>query len=647
MQRQLLVCVAFDLSDGSWFEPHWNRIVASLKLGKAGPIAEGRVGSAAFAMRADTIPGSDNPRIAGLNPQLHEDGSYTLLTGRIMERGMIAERIGMAVPASDAELYAGAWRKWGAACDAQITGEYAAVQWFPGERKVRLARSALRAPPLHVWREGSRLLVASLPRSIFAAGVPQRLNHARMAEVALFHFGDGTQSYYEGLRRVACGSWQEHTPGSERSEQWWSIEGLPPVHLPRDDDYVAAVEAAFGRSARANLADVDRPAISLSGGLDSQASAVFALQAMQADTPLRSFTAVPKAEWLPKAQPGLVYDESARVNALAARYPRIEPHFVTGGTTVVDDRDDALATLAGWPVFNAMNMHWVHAIQREAAQAGCDALLIGDAGDAGLSYDGLTAYPNWLRHGRLTHLLRELRARDDGRSLWRKAVSLAVLPFAPVALRRAIDKLRGRYTAPFDSWCPLDPDSDPARRAMRVASQHGHDVDLYPFANAAAARASMVAGMVSDGAEIALGLRLLHGIETRDLTAFRPLFELCAGMPDGLFLRDGRTRWLARKLLDGRVPDEVAWGGETAIQSADFLGRAVLARDSLTQMIDRMDRARPAAQLIDLQRLRGYIAANEGPQSGGGRHWLRMTCAVPRGLALARFAQLVEGHNDG
>ena len=647
MTRQLLICAVIDLDGGRWFEGCWERVVASLKLGKAGNIRHSLVEGAGIATRTDRIPGTENPQITRVEADAGPDGSYTLLVGGIMEREALAESIGIAPPESDAALYAAVYRKLGDACDASIIGEYAAIQWFPQERKLRLSRSPLRAPPLHFWRQGERIVVASLPRSIFAAGAAERIDPSRIADAAIFNLGDGTGSYYAGLSRVACGSWQVHSASGEETRQWWSLDGLSKTKLESDTDCVAAITQAFHRAAHANLSDVQQPAVSLSGGLDSQATASFALEAIPENSHLRSYTSTPIAEWLPKRQADLEYDESERVRAFAAMHSRLDPQFLTGGKGALSEASERLTLLAGWPVFNAMNMHWIDAIYRQAGRDGCDAILAGDMGDAGFSFDGHGAYPAWLRRGRLGHILRELRASPDAMPLWRKAISQALMPFLSPASRRKIDVWRGRYQSPFDSWCPLDPENPVVRDAIERAAQAGHDIDLYPRTDSTKARSAIMAGTLSEGPEFALGLRLHYGIETRDLTAFRPLFELCASLPDEMFLRDGIPRWIARKVLDGRVPDAVAWGRETAIQSADYLGRVAQDRETLTERLAQSGSQSAASEMIDLERLRAYVASNQGPSSGGGRHWLRMTCAVPRGLALARFVQLVEGHNDG
>lgn len=647
MDRNLLICAAIDLEGGQRFAGDWDRIVASLKLGLAGDIRRTSVPAAGLAVREDKVPGTHSPRVLPFDLRPGEDGNYTLFAGRIMERGDLARRLGIEVPESDAALYASACRILGDACDDAVVGEYAAIRWCPDRREVRLARSPLNAPPLHVWRSGSRLVAASLPRSIFAASVPMRIDADRLADVALFNLGDGTGSYYCGLTRVACGTVQRHTPGGQDERRFWDLRELAKVRFPDARDYVAAASEQLDRAVAANLEGVGKPAISLSGGVDSQAVAGSLLANLPPGGRLRSYTAVPVEEWLPAPAPRMDYDESANVRALFAQYPELEPNFVNANEAAFGQDLDALMLLGSWPSFNEMNMHWVHAIHRRAAAQGCDALFTGDFGDAAFSYDGMAAYPAWLRQGRWAHLFKELRASRDPRRFWRKAVSHAVWPHVPFTLRRKIDQWRGCYTSPFATWCPLDPSDQVVARAIGRADRTGHDIGIYQAADAAVSRAGMIRSALSEGPELMLAMRLLHGVPTREPLAFRPLFELCATMPVELFMRDGTSRWLARQVAATRIPGKVAECERVGVQSADFFGRLRRDGGGMLETIERISPKSIASRLFDLQRVRSDIEDALDPSSTRPYRWLRYLCNVPRGLALARFVQFAESRNDG
>ncbi|MEZ5688154.1 MAG: asparagine synthetase B family protein [Caenibius sp.] len=644
----LLVVAAADLSGGDWFAAISDRIANSLMPGKAGNVASARVAGAYLATRAnDFAPNGQKPRVCRLQPASTPDGAYVLLAGRIMERAELAATIGIAAPLRDAGLYAAAWARWGDHCDRHIVGDYAAIVWSPDKRCLRLARSPTSSAPLHVWREGDRVVAGSLPRALFAAGAPDRINSAKLADSMLLNMRDGQSSWYQDLQCVPCGTIVHHDRAGSRVKRFWSIDAVKPVRFRRDSDYVEAVDEQFHRAIRATLEGVKVPGIMLSGGLDSQAVATYATQHLEPGTRLRAYTAVPMRGWTPPPRPRIFGDESAHVAALAAMYPQIDPQFIDAASRHYGDRIDAMFFLASWPTHNEMNMHWIYEAMAGAADAGCDVMLTGDAGNMGFSFDGSTGFPTWLKQGRLGRLAREVALSDDPRPYWRKLVSLSFMPHVPVKLRRLIDRKRPWRPSPFVRWCPLREDFARRSGAMARADMAGHDVDFYDYASALQWRRDVLASLSCNTPEINLGLRLLHGPEMRDPTAFVPLLELCAGIPDDQYLRNGVDRWLARRLLKGRVPESVRNERRAGAQACDWPLRFIRDRETIMAEMAQMQADDQLAEMFDFGRMMDDLQGWPGSDVPQDRWNERINLAIGRGVATARFVRYVEGRNVG
>lgn len=647
MRKDLLICAAVDLSGRAWPERQCERMTASLKLGLAGDISQGDFAGGFWATRRDSVPGVANPRISRGGLAAAPDGAITLLAGQLFEPDELCRKLGIARPESHASLYAAAYGAFGERCDAEVVGQYAAFQFFPASNRVRLARSPLNAPPLHLWRHGSQLIAASLPRSIFAAGVAPELDPDRLADVALLNFGDGRASYYRGLSRVACGWVEQHWEGGQEAVQSWSPGDLPKAKAVSAGEAVSTSRELLDRAVSAHMRSSRKPAISLSGGLDSQAVGSAMLAQLGEGERLRSYTSVPVADWHGDADERLCTDERPSVEALGAMYPALDAAFVEARQERFAQDLDRLFTIGSWPSFNEMNMHWVHAIHRSARADGCDALFTGDYGDPGLSYDGLTGFSTWLRKGQFGRLWRELRAFDDPRSLPRRAASHAILPLLPVSVRERLDRRRGFAVSPFESWSPLDPRGANGRRSIsRLCASRGSGWRYRP-ASATASRADMLAPGQSEGPEIDLAMRLLHGVPTREPLAFRPLFEYVASLPDEMFLRQGTSRWLAREVVRGRVPDAVSDETRVAVQSSDFFDRLRRWSADMIGSIAAIPRGSIARQVIDLDRIARDLDDHRRGRDLRPYRWYRLASAAPRGIVLARFAQYVEGRNDG
>ncbi len=657
MRADLLIAGCFELSEVEQASPAQmaahDRVVGTLALGKAGPIRHASLGASFLAARCEKSASglivnatTSSPKIARFVPSKGCDGSYTLLAGQLQDREELCLALGGDTGADDAALYAKAHARYGENCDRWINGDYAVVQWFPDDRRVRLARSATSTRPLHVWRHGSRIVVGSIPRVLFAAGLDPCLNENRLGDALLLNYRNGGASWFKGAGRVACGTSQSHDPSGARTHIFWAADKVPHVRFSNDDDYVGAVDEAFAKATDNAFAGIERPGIALSGGLDSQAVASYACTQRPDFGAIATFTAVPQPGWSAPPKPYSFGDESAHVRALAKMYPQLDPHFLSAQDRSFAADLDAMHVLGSWPMRNESNMHWIHGIYSAANNTNCDALVFGAAGNTGFSYDGATGYSTWLRTGQWGHLVRELKAAPDDRPLRRKAVSLSVMPLLPPKLRRTIAKMRGKYSDPMQSWCAINPEFARRSGALDRAISNGHDWDLHDGANARAWRASVLADTLSEGAEIDLALQLHHGVPSRDPTLYRPLLELCIGIPDDQYLRLGTDRWLARRLLKDRVPEIVRTERRFGRQSPDWAMRFTSDRNAIIDELSSMTSDPTISKAIDIERMLITMRSWSGEEDSAGVNKLAIHAGVGRAVSTGRFVRYVQKRND-
>lgn len=642
----LLIAIALDFSGQDAFPNERERMAQTMALGRAGNVRWSELGSATlFARQSAPVPA---PRVGAGRFAAAPDGGLTLLAGRLFEREALRSELGAMAPCeSDADLFAAAHMRWGDHCDQRLVGNYAAIRWFPGRRELRISRSPTSDCPIHLWRDGTKLVAASIPRALFAAGAPALISDDALAEHLLLAGPGASASVFAGCARVPAATVYHADRAGERSREFWSIADVPAVRFGRDSDYVEAVDEQFRRSLKAHLTDIRKPALSLSGGLDSQAVAAYALPELQPNARLFTFTSVPMPGWTAPARPWKFGDESDHVRALADMYPQIEPAFLTAEDTTFGERADARSLLGSWPPFNETNAHWSDQCHARAAAAGCDAILGGDFGNTGFSYDGLTGFPDWLRRGRWLRLAHELRASDDPRPMWRKFASLAVWPHVPLSIRRWRDRNSPWHPSPFSTWAPLREDFARKSGAIERAREVDPDFDGYPPASSRAWRDGVWRSMMNGGPEIALGYQLLHGIAAPDPTAFVPLLELAAGIPDEQFLRNGVDRWLARRLLVGKVPEIVRTERREGLQAADWPLRFAREREGLLAEMTRMEADPRLAAVFDFGRMKRDLAEWDGTDTVAERHFARIHAGIGRGVSTARFVRYVEGRNVG
>ncbi|ANY19412.1 Asparagine synthase [Tsuneonella dongtanensis] len=645
--HDLLVAAAIDLCGGTRADACGERMAAALLLGRAGDVRSGPIEGGWFAARSLHAPaGSRSPRVIRTQWSASSDGALTMLAGTIHHFSDTCRTLAIDPRGGPALAYAAAHAQFGDDCDRVLTGNYTALQWFPSRRQVRIARSPTGFYPMHVWRDGEFLVAASIPRALFAAGAPDEIDEAMLGDRLLFNSTDHVRSWFLGHRRVGAATVEMHDPAGFQRRTFWSFDAVRPVRFARDEDYVEAVDEQMGRALDAALEGTRRCAMYLSGGLDSQGVASYAVERLAGGERLHAYTALPMVEAPHRAPPDRFDDESAHVRALADMYPdRIETNFVRSEDQNLGDEMEAVFLMGSWPPANVATGAWSYPIVRAAAAAGCDTILNAGFGNMVFSYDGYTGFPGWLRQGRIVTLLRELRALDDDRSLAWRFAARAVMPNLPPAARLAIKGRAKTSVDPFTTWSPMREDFARDSGAIDRFREAGLEAATSRTASGAEWRQGAWESGFTDGPELQVAFALLYGVQDRDPTAYLPLVELCAGMPDDQFLRHGQSRWLARRLLKGRIPEMVRLETRRGRQNADWPERFARERDALRAELAMLENDPDVARVIDLPRLAGDLSAWAGPSADTLADKNRIQTAIGTGITAARFLRYSRRRN--
>jgi asparagine synthase (glutamine-hydrolysing) len=452
-----------------------------------------------------------------------------LWDGRLADRTAWAAALDMPASCADAALVLAAWRRDGAAALARLRGSFALALVDRREQRLLLARDPLGERALYYRGEPHQVWVASEPLAVLdAAALAAEPDPAAVAAYFALRAPDQGRAYLRGVLELRPGELKVIEARAERSSalDWgWSRTW----RRARDDvAYAEALHETAGHAFAAAIGDAVRPALSLSGGIDSTLLAAAAAGAGLAPR-------VHILGWTLPATPDA--DERRWIEAVACSAPY-------AGVDLVDG--DGCWPLSDWPhgprdpnlpvanPYRALK----HALLRRARELGIDVLVSGHYGDHG--------YPDpteWLRGAlgarRFVPAWRELAARRRGggwrgllrdpglRAVWRGRGGRARLP--PWLSRTACEALA--------AWRPWP------------ASLEAHP-------NAAVARALLGLESAHDAAhERPFAERL--GIEIRYPYRDPQLVDLLLALPPDVHHRHGIPKALARLALRGRVPEPV------------------------------------------------------------------------------------------
>jgi asparagine synthase (glutamine-hydrolysing) len=400
------------------------------------------------------------------------------LVGRLHDRVALARELGAdARVTSDAALALGAYERWGAEALRKLRGAYALLVVDATADRVIASRDLMGIAPLFYADTGARVLLASLPQTLtHQSDVGPSINRVALADALCRRFPDPAETFFERVQRLPAGRRLVVEPGRVRVEEYWAPATAADRRADEDETF-EAFEAVQERAVRRCL-EAARPAIFLSGGLDSTSIAgVAAGLAEHGDAPR------PVALSLGFSDP--TADERSLQRAVAERlalpFHLLEFDEVTAREPLLV-QCLALGRTLPFPLMNVFGPAY-DALAGLAPEA--DVILTGAGGDEWLAASPYFA-ADLVARGNLVGLSRFARA-------WRAAY--AASPVVPYGLRPLASAAIGRF-AP-NAWRRV--------RGRRLAA--GDPVWMAPdphLRRAQEARASAGLGLGAAGASFAL-----------------------------------------------------------------------------------------------------------------------------------------------
>ena len=271
---------------------------------------------------------------------------------------------------SDSEIALHLYEDLGAACLAQLRGEFALLLWDETNQLLFAARDRFGIKPLFYASHAGRLYFASEVKALFALGVPARWNREALTRGAS-GAGHPAQTLYDGVFQVLPGHYVLASRSGTHHHRYWDFDyrsAKDGLRDASDAENAERLHAALDEAVRLRLrADVPVGCY-LSGGLDS--CSVIGLASKHLRTPIRAFT-------LTFDQPD--YDESVIAREMADRcgaeyYPV---------PIRQDDLADHFADATWHSETLCFNAHGVakFVLSRAVREAGYKVVLTGEGSD--------------------------------------------------------------------------------------------------------------------------------------------------------------------------------------------------------------------------------------------------------------------------
>ncbi len=574
-------------------------------------------------------------------------GSGLVLDGYILDAAGLAAIAGEDPRRGLAATLDSGLTKSGADFLSHVNGDFALI-WHDGrDGSCLLAGDIMGQRTLYYAVAGGRLYAASQPSLLLGfRDVPDTPDAEALAYrlYDLQHLAP-ERTPYRHIRLLPPGHALIWRDGAASIRPFWSPIPRRTIRFRHDSDYVDAARELLDRAVAARVPARGPFLCQLSAGLDSSAVATSAAQL--ADRPFHTITVRPDPTAIAAHDPTRHFvDAWQRVQPLLACYPQMTGHGVDARLPGLEEEEmGGLFWSRDWPTGSLHHHGWLYPpVWDLARQLDTHVILSGSVGNASFSHDGRWVLADAIRRGRMLQALACLNGperRRDGllRALWNNGVR-PLLPFA--------DRLghRARAGLPANSWVDFVSVRRDVADRLGLAAESGMPPARTGSRDLDRQIAAIEATRIRHATHSALKQR--GGFEIRDPTADRALLDFCLAIPRDQYHRKGIDRYLARRMLAGRVPPAIANERRIAPGQPDWFAWADQRRDWIGVELARIEQSALACAVLDVARMRQIYDDWPASAEEAGRpprvHQLRH--ALGHGLRVGQMLARIEGRNE-
>lgn len=236
------------------------------------------------------IIGAHPPQFGASSLPESYDSCQVLCHGYIAQRKDLATDLvgaASASSASDAQVFAAAYRRWGTALQEHVLGEYCVAVFDERCECLFATNDALALRPLFYTISGERFAVASHLDALAEWTGDRGVDEEYVGDYLAWGQHFGCRTIFRGIRRLAGGHSLRWTAGDLAEFRTWSLEKVQPARYRTETEYDERFRELLSEGIRS--ASSGKTWAELSGGLDSSSVICSAVEAGVADLQAISF----------------------------------------------------------------------------------------------------------------------------------------------------------------------------------------------------------------------------------------------------------------------------------------------------------------------------------------------------------------------
>jgi len=561
---------------------------------------------------------------------------------RLDNREELAEALSIGTAAladmPDSAVLFAAYKKWGADCVDHLIGDFVFAVWDAQRKSLTLGRDHMGQRHVFYYRGEGFFAFATEIKGLWALPqVPRVLLEEKVAQGLLFDApSDVGETDYEGIRAIPGGTVMTiAADGAVTSRRYWEPHA-DPAHEGRDEAYyietyrkvlTAAVECRLRRA-------ITPAGLLMGGGFDS--SAICALAGPVVTAQRRKFIAASSV--MPEDYRGSIHHARKWVEMCRRHMPYLDVRYVTReGLDIFSFMEHGFRSSDNR---HSSYRYVAHAMFAEIAAAGARIVMDGHGGDYTINPRGQNMLARFLLKGQFRRFGSEFGAmrRHLRQSVKQTLVRNVLLPLAPASWMSVWARRRSGL-ALFGPTMPLSRQviegrSKKARSRLRRRSGESQ-------------RMRMERGLRAQQNLAALGYSVpaaVHGLEFTQPFHDKRVVEFGLAIPEELYVKNGKSRYLARVALRDLYPPEYQDrppGNDDL--GPDFLMMAKSIEPRVLAEIDRMEKAGRLSRYFDFARMRRMLTRRTLEQHASGNEY--DTHQAILAFLAARYIEWFRGDN--
>jgi len=448
---------------------------------------------------------------------------------------------------TDTEVIAAAYDHWQDECVDHFDGMFSFAIWDEKEKELFAARDRFGEKPFYYYFDHEQFIFGSEMKALWASGIARIPNQKMLFNFLTIGYTDNPgipgETFFQNISKLPPASCLKYytTKNELVLEKYWDIDPDLQDKMISDEHAIEKFNDLFSTSVKRRLRSDVAIGTSLSGGLDSS-SVIATIKSLTPHySPLTSFTAV---------FPGFSKDESSYAKQVAQLYNLQQfPVEVTVNGFL---NDWEKLTYHQEEPFGSASVYAQYKVFELAKQHQVKVLLDGQGADETLA--GYHKYYKWywqelFSKRKLKQSKELIAARNNGvqESFGFKNIIASYFPDIASML------LEHQYLLKAVKQ------EDLARDFVKLQSKEAYYATPTHFNLNGVLYFNTCMHGLEELLRYADRNSMAHGVETRLPFLNHELVEFIFSLPSHFKIRQGWTKWLLRKTIEQKLPNEITW----------------------------------------------------------------------------------------